>query len=55
MVYHVSIDPGQGHFISCGADWMVRIWSVGLDLWGSIDQVTEKVDAQWNFPDSMFT
>ena len=55
MVYHVSIDPGEGHFISCGADWMVRIWSMGMDLWGSINQQTEKVDKEWSFPDSMFT
>jgi len=28
----------------------VRVWSNGLDLWGSINQMNEKVDPQWFFP-----
>jgi hypothetical protein len=30
------------------------LWSPGLDLWGTINLLTERLDEQWFFPESMF-
>jgi hypothetical protein len=32
----------------------VRTWSEGLNIWGYIDQITEKVDPLWYFAPQVF-
>ena len=40
----------QGGFISCSRDMNVQVWSIGLDLWGVLNQKTNKMDSLWKFP-----
>ena len=40
----------QGGVITCGKDGLVRIWSDGLDLWGSLNQLNTARDELWSFP-----
>ena len=40
----------QGGVITCSKDGFVRIWSNGLDLWGSLNQLNPVKDDLWSFP-----
>ena len=39
-----------GGIISSSQDYMVKIWSHGLDLWGTIDCRHYDQDLHWYFP-----
>ena len=40
----------QGGVITCSKDGFVRLWSNGLDLWGSLNQFNFVKDSLWSFP-----
>jgi len=49
----VCLNPIQidcGGFITCSLDRRVRLWSIFLDLWGTINQQNERPDKNWKFP-----
>jgi hypothetical protein len=50
----MKIEQTEGHFLTCGSDFFVCLWSPGLDLWGTINLLTEKMDDKWFFPESMY-
>jgi WD40 repeat protein len=49
-IYSLIIDPNEGHIFTCSADYQVKMWSAGLDLWGVISSLNEKLDTRWRFP-----
>ena len=40
----------QGGVITCSKDGYVRLWSNGLDLYGSLNQFNFVKDNLWSFP-----
>ena len=55
IITQLQIDRVDGHLITCSDDYSVRVWSSGFDLWGTIDQLTEKLDSKWFYPDKIFS
>ena len=37
MISHITVESEHKHVLTCSADFLVRIWSFGFDLWGSIN------------------
>ena len=50
VVSSITVAENEGYAVTSGNDYQVRLWSRGLDLWGYINQITEKVDPLWFFP-----
>ena len=48
----INLEDCKG-LITASKDFQVRTWSMGLDLWGSLNQKTNKDDSKWNFPTKM--
>lgn len=49
-VVHAINRHEQGGVITCSKDGFVRLWSNGLDLWGSLNQFNFVKDNLWSFP-----
>ena len=49
-VIHQMNRHEQGGVITCSKDGFVRMWSDGLDLWGSLNQLNYVKDEMWSFP-----
>jgi len=50
----MTLDEEDGHLVTCSGDFTVRMWSRGLDLWGSIDEERRKRDTKWCFPEDAY-
>jgi hypothetical protein len=48
------IDDKEGIIYTCSADYQVKMWSPGLDLWGVISVLNEKLDPRWSYPEYIF-
>ena len=50
-LHHISVSSELGTIASCSADFTVRIWSPGFDLWGTLNQASDDItDSKWFFP-----
>ena len=51
VISQIFVDQEDGFVVTSSNDMQIRLWSVGLDMWGYIHQMTEKIDPLWFFPD----
>eukprot|EP00356_Strombidium_inclinatum_P014083 CAMPEP_0170507628 /NCGR_PEP_ID=MMETSP0208-20121228/59515_1 /TAXON_ID=197538 /ORGANISM="Strombidium inclinatum, Strain S3" /LENGTH=106 /DNA_ID=CAMNT_0010789947 /DNA_START=130 /DNA_END=447 /DNA_ORIENTATION=+ len=45
----IELEDCQG-LISSSKDMKVRTWSRGFDMWGNLNQKTDREDPKWKFP-----
>jgi len=55
IVQMAQIKGGVRGLITVSLDMLVRLWSPSLDLWGTINSLTEQQDPKWCLPQKFST